>query len=160
MEPQKMKKTTKPAVKKSSTAKKGAAGKTVKSKTASAPAKKAAAKTTSKAGAAKAKAKAAQAKAQAQEEDDIEEAAAGVGHNGGPALGVAGDQLRKAIERVERLEEEKKEIAEDIKEVYAGAKAVGFDVKIMRKVVARRKMDRATLQEEEALIDTYESALG
>jgi len=59
------------------------------------------------------------------------------------AGGVAGEQLRSFIERIERLEEEKKGIAEDIKEVYAGAKAVGFDPKVMRKVISIRKMDQA-----------------
>jgi len=71
------------------------------------------------------------------------------------AGGVAGEQLRSFIERIERLEEEKKGIAEDIKEVYAGAKAVGFDTKIMRKVIAVRKMDQADRQEQEALLDVY-----
>jgi len=71
------------------------------------------------------------------------------------AGGIAGEQLRSFIERIERLEEEKKGIAEDIKEVYAGAKAVGFDTKIMRKVIAVRKMDQAERQEQESLLDVY-----
>jgi len=71
------------------------------------------------------------------------------------AGGIAGEQLRSFIERIERLEEEKKGIAEDIKEVYAGAKAVGFDTKVMRKVVAIRKMDAADRQEQDALTDVY-----
>lgn len=129
------------------------------------PAKKAPAKKavgSSKVAAAKAKARAAKAK---QEEDkQIEEAAAPVNknHNGGPGSDgtVAGEQLRKFIERIERLEEEKKDIAEDQKEVYASARAVGFDTKIMRKVVARRKRDRDALREEESLIDVYEHAIG
>lgn len=75
------------------------------------------------------------------------------------AGGIAGEQLRGFIERIERLEEEKKGIAEDIKEVYAGAKAVGFDVKIMRKVIALRKMDQADRQEQEALLDVYLHAI-
>lgn len=75
------------------------------------------------------------------------------------AGGVAGDQLRNFIERIERLEEEKKGIAEDIKEVYAGAKAVGFDTKVMRKVVAVRKMDQAERQEQESLLDVYLHAI-
>ena len=75
------------------------------------------------------------------------------------AGGVAGEQLRSFIERVERLEEEKKAIAEDIKEVYAQAKAVGFDTKIMRKVVALRKMDSNDRQEQETLIDVYMHAI-
>lgn len=75
------------------------------------------------------------------------------------AGGVSGEQLRGFIERIERLEEEKKGIAEDIKEVYAGAKAVGFDVKIIRKVVAVRKMDKADREEGEALLDVYLHAI-
>ena len=69
-------------------------------------------------------------------------------------------QLRSLIERIERLEEEKKAIAADIKEVYGEAKANGFDTKIMRKVVSLRKKDSAERQEEEAILDLYLSALG
>ena len=72
---------------------------------------------------------------------------------------VAGEQLRSFIERIERLEEEKKGIAEDIKEVYAGAKAVGFDTKVMRKVISIRKMEQADRQEQEALLDVYLHAI-
>lgn len=71
------------------------------------------------------------------------------------AGGIAGEQLRSFIERIERLEEEKKGIAEDIKEVYAGAKSVGFDTKIMRKMIAVRKMDQGERQEQESLLDVY-----
>ena len=73
--------------------------------------------------------------------------------------GIAGEQLRGFIERIERLDEEKKGIAEDIKEIYAQAKAVGFDTKIMRKVIAVRKMDQAERQEVEALLDVYLHAI-
>ena len=69
-------------------------------------------------------------------------------------------QLKAFIERIERLEEEKKAIAADIKEVYAEAKGTGFDTKIMRKVITLRKKDKAERQEEEALLDLYMSALG
>ncbi|MGB7204151.1 MAG: GapR family DNA-binding domain-containing protein [Anderseniella sp.] len=69
-------------------------------------------------------------------------------------------QLRSLIERIERLEEEKKAIAGDIKEVYGEAKANGFDVKIMRKVVTLRKKEAADRAEEEAILDLYMSALG
>jgi uncharacterized protein (UPF0335 family) len=69
-------------------------------------------------------------------------------------------QLKSFIERIERLEEEKKAIAADIKEVYAEAKGTGFDTKIMRKVVSLRKKDAAERQEEEAILDLYLSALG
>jgi len=74
--------------------------------------------------------------------------------------GVARDQLRSIVERIERLEEEKRAIAEDIKEVYAEAKGNGYDTKILRKVIALRKQDRAERQEQEALLDVYMHALG
>ena len=74
--------------------------------------------------------------------------------------GVAGDRLRSFIERIERLEEEKAHLAEDIKEVYAEAKSQGFDVKTMRKIVSLRKKDPDDRAEEDALLDTYMSALG
>ena len=73
---------------------------------------------------------------------------------------VAAGQLKAIIERIERLEEEKKEVAEQIKEVYAEAKANGFDAKILRKVVSLRKKPTEERQEEEALLDLYLSALG
>ncbi|MEO1492726.1 MAG: DUF2312 domain-containing protein [Pseudomonadota bacterium] len=73
---------------------------------------------------------------------------------------VAAGQLRAIIERIERLEEEKKEVAEQIKEVYAEAKANGFDSKTLRKVVALRKKSTDERQEEEAMLDLYLSALG
>ena len=69
-------------------------------------------------------------------------------------------QLRSLIERVERLEEEKAALAQDIREVYAGAKGEGFDVKILRQVIKIRKMEKADRQEQEALLDLYLSALG
>ena len=73
---------------------------------------------------------------------------------------VARDQLRTIVERIERLEEEKKAIADDIKDVYAEAKANGFDAKTLRKIVSLRKKDVEERQEEEALLDLYMSALG
>ena len=73
---------------------------------------------------------------------------------------TAQGQLKSIIERVERLEVEKSEIAEQIKEVFAEAKGNGFDVKIIRKVVRIRKQDRAKRQEEEAILDLYLSAIG
>lgn len=69
-------------------------------------------------------------------------------------------QLRSLIERIERLEEEKKAIAGDIKEVYAEAKGHGFDVKILRKVVTIRKKDATEREEEEAVLSLYMHALG
>jgi uncharacterized protein (UPF0335 family) len=74
--------------------------------------------------------------------------------------GIAGERLKSFIERVERLEEEKRALAEDIKEVYAEAKGVGFDVKIMRQIVKIRKMDQDELDEQESLLDVYKRALG
>jgi uncharacterized protein (UPF0335 family) len=72
---------------------------------------------------------------------------------------VAVGQLKSVIERIERLEEEKKETAEQIKEVYAEAKSSGFDAKTIRKVVSLRKKPTEERQEEEALLDLYLSAL-
>ena len=74
--------------------------------------------------------------------------------------GIAGDRLKSFIERIERLEEEKKALADDIKEVYAEAKGTGFDTKIMRQVIRLRKMDKDDLDEQETLIDVYRRALG
>lgn len=73
--------------------------------------------------------------------------------------GFAKERLRGFVERVERLEEEKKALADDIKEVYAEAKGEGFDVKIMRQVVRLRKMDKADFQEAEAMLELYKRAL-
>ncbi|MGB7405518.1 MAG: GapR family DNA-binding domain-containing protein [Pacificimonas sp.] len=68
--------------------------------------------------------------------------------------------MRLFIERIERLEEEKKAIAEDIKQVYGESKSEGFDVKTMRTIVRLRAMDTNARQEQEALLDTYKAALG
>jgi uncharacterized protein (UPF0335 family) len=73
---------------------------------------------------------------------------------------VAADQLRLFIERIERLTEEKKGIADDIKDVYAEAKANGYDPKIMRLVVRLRAMETHTRQEQDAILETYREALG
>jgi uncharacterized protein (UPF0335 family) len=73
---------------------------------------------------------------------------------------VAADQLRLFIERIERLEEEKKGIADDIKDVYSEAKSTGYDVKTMRAIVRLRKLESHVRQEAEALLETYKSALG
>lgn len=74
--------------------------------------------------------------------------------------GTAQTQLRTIIERIERLEEDKAGVMNDLKEVYAEAKGNGFDTKVLRKVVRMRKQDKAKLSEEEALIDLYLSAIG
>ena len=73
---------------------------------------------------------------------------------------VAADQLRLFIERIERLEEEKKGIADDVKDVYAEAKANGYDTKTMRKIVALRRMEKHARDEADALLETYRNALG
>lgn len=74
--------------------------------------------------------------------------------------GVAADHLRSFIERIERLEEEKKAIADDIKEIFAEAKGTGFDVKAMRAIVRLRKMEKGDRQEQEYMLDLYKHALG
>ncbi|MGB5092858.1 MAG: DUF2312 domain-containing protein [Parvibaculum sp.] len=74
--------------------------------------------------------------------------------------GVAHDQLRSIVERIERLEEEKAALANDIKEVYAEAKGNGFDTKILRTVIRLRKQDKAERQEQEAILELYLHALG
>ena len=73
---------------------------------------------------------------------------------------VAAEQLRAIVERIERLEEEKREVSEQIKEVYAEAKANGFDVKAIRKLVALRRKDSDEREEEEAMLALYMEALG
>lgn len=73
--------------------------------------------------------------------------------------GIAGDRLKSLIERIEKLEEDKKEISTDIREVFAEAKSAGFDVKIMRAILKLRKMDATARDEQEILIDTYRKAL-
>lgn len=73
---------------------------------------------------------------------------------------VNASHLRAFIERIERLEEEKRAIADDIKEVYAEAKGNGFDAKIMRKIVSMRRQDREKRIEEETILDLYLNALG
>ena len=76
------------------------------------------------------------------------------------AGGIAADMLRSFIERIERLEEEKKGLADDIREIYAEAKGNGFDPKIMRQIIKIRKMEEHDRKEQEALLDLYAHALG
>lgn len=73
---------------------------------------------------------------------------------------TAQSRLRTIIERLERLEEEKQAVMQDMKEVFAEAKSEGYDVKVLRKVIRIRKQDKAKRQEEEAILDLYLSALG
>ena len=80
-----------------------------------------------------------------------------IGHNSGE---VNASHLRAFIERIERMEEEKRAIATDIKEIYVEAKSNGFDTKIIRKIVALRRQDSEKRKEEEAMLDLYKNALG
>ena len=73
---------------------------------------------------------------------------------------VAADQLRRFIERIERLEEEKKGIADDVKDVYAEAKSTGYDTRTMRSIVRLRRMEKHARDEADALLETYRNALG
>ncbi|MBL3702827.1 DUF2312 domain-containing protein [Sulfitobacter sp. BDSS02] len=73
---------------------------------------------------------------------------------------VTAGELRQFVERAERLEQEKKDIAEQIKEVFAEAKGRGYDVKALRKIIALRKRDKDDIAEEEAVIEMYKEALG
>jgi uncharacterized protein (UPF0335 family) len=79
----------------------------------------------------------------------------GAGHNSVPA-----DELRLLIERIERMEEEKKGVADDIKDIYTEAKSRGYDPKIMRQIVRLRAMDTDKRKEQQSLIDVYASAIG
>ena len=74
--------------------------------------------------------------------------------------GVAGERLKSFIQRIERMNEEKQAILEDIKEIYAEAKGTGFDVKAIREVIKLRKIDRDARAEQEAILDTYLTAIG
>jgi uncharacterized protein (UPF0335 family) len=74
--------------------------------------------------------------------------------------GIAGERLKSFIERIERLEEERRALGSDIKEVFAEAKGSGFDPKIMRQVIRLRRMDKDDLDEQETLLDVYRRALG
>ena len=74
--------------------------------------------------------------------------------------GIAADRLRSIIERIERLEEERKGLASDIKDIFAEAKSAGFDVKVLRQVISLRKKEPAEVEEQETLLDLYRRALG
>ncbi|MBO1329454.1 DUF2312 domain-containing protein [Acetobacter suratthaniensis] len=87
------------------------------------------------------------------------------GHGGDtdtdPAVGgIAADRLRSIIERVERLEEERKALAGDIKDIFTEAKSAGFDVKVIRQIIRLRKLEPAEVEEQETLLDIYRRALG
>jgi uncharacterized protein (UPF0335 family) len=74
--------------------------------------------------------------------------------------GIAAEALRQFVDRIERLEEEKKALADDIKDVYGQAKSQGFDVKILRKIISLRKKDRQEREEEDQILELYMAALG
>jgi uncharacterized protein (UPF0335 family) len=96
-----------------------------------------------------------------RKDDDDEKIADLLGKDSGDnSTTVAANQLRSFIERIERLEEEKKTIADDIKEVKAEAKGNGFDIKAINTIIKLRKQDAAERQEQEAILDLYKSALG
>jgi len=77
-----------------------------------------------------------------------------VGHN------MAADRLKNIVERIERLEEERKNLQSDIKDIYTEAKSAGFDTKVLRMLIASRKKDQAEWEEQQALLETYMKALG
>ena len=74
--------------------------------------------------------------------------------------GIAADRLRSLVERIERLEEERKALASDIKDIYSEAKSAGFDVKVLRQLISIRKKEPAEVEEQESLLDVYRRALG
>ena len=74
--------------------------------------------------------------------------------------GIAADRLRSLVERIERLEEERRALAGDIKDIYAEAKSAGFDVKVLREIIRLRRQDPAEVEEQESLLDLYKRALG
>jgi uncharacterized protein (UPF0335 family) len=74
--------------------------------------------------------------------------------------GIAADRLRSLVERIERLEEERKALGNDIKDIYAEAKSAGFDVKVLRQLIRIRKQEAADVEEQETLLDLYRRALG
>jgi uncharacterized protein (UPF0335 family) len=74
--------------------------------------------------------------------------------------GIAGEALQQYVDRIERLEEEKKALSEDIKQVYSEAKSTGFDVKILRKIVSLRRVEEHDRKEQEELLELYKRALG
>tara|TARA_R110002111_G_scaffold64884_7_gene106550 strand:- start:153 stop:422 length:270 start_codon:yes stop_codon:yes gene_type:complete len=83
-----------------------------------------------------------------------------IGHNSSNMTETTKEKLRQTVDKIERLEEEKKEVAEQIKEVYAESKAFGFDVKALRAVIRIRKIEKADREEQEMMLELYMMALG
>lgn len=92
----------------------------------------------------------------ARRDDDEDETEDRAGHNSG----ISAKELKAFVERIERLEEDKKAVSDDIRDVYAEAKGRGFDTKTMRKLVSMRKKDADQRREEEAMLELYMNALG
>lgn len=89
----------------------------------------------------------------------------GPGHNSGEAKGaevggIAADRLRSIVERIERMEEERKSLAADIKDIFTEAKSAGFDVRVIRQLLSIRRKEPADVEEQETLLDLYRRALG
>jgi uncharacterized protein (UPF0335 family) len=91
------------------------------------------------------------------DEDDNQEDSSGKARDVG---GVAGQRLRAFLDRIERLEEEKKALGDDVKDIYAEAKGVGFDTKTMRRILKIRKMEPEKVREEDELLELYKAAIG
>ena len=91
-----------------------------------------------------------------QDDDPLDEGKAKEAQVGG----IAADRLRSLIERIERLEEERKALGSDIKDIFAEAKSAGFDVKVLRQIIRIRKQEPAEVEEQESLLDVYRRALG
>lgn len=96
-----------------------------------------------------------------QADDDLDAGLDNPGPKSDPAVGgIAADRLRSVIERVERLEEERKALAGDIKDIFSEAKSAGFDVKVIRQIIRIRRQEPAEVEEQETLLDIYRRALG
>ena len=94
-------------------------------------------------------------------DDDLDPSLEHQAAKGDPAVGgIAADRLRSIIERVERLEEERKALAGDIKDIFSEAKSAGFDVKVIRQIIRIRRQEPAEVEEQETLLDIYRRALG
>lgn len=95
-----------------------------------------------------------------EKEEPVTETTPGAGHNSGETpTNVAGERLRSIIDRIERLDEEKKALSSDIKDIFAEAKSAGFDAKVLRMLISLRKLEPAEVEERETLLDVYRRAL-